>query len=74
MKGLAAVACVLALAGASSGCAWWDAHGWKGHHAAAPATAAARAQCEGAVATLKGKPDYDSALSACLQEKARRGK
>jgi hypothetical protein len=72
MKGLAAVACALALAGAASGCAWWDAHGWKPRHDA-PATDTARAQCESAVATLKGKPDYDTALSACLQEKARRG-
>lgn len=73
MKGPQAFALALVLCTAVGGCAWWDAHGWKGHHAAS-ASDAARAQCDAAVATLKGKPDYDTALHACLAEKARRGK
>jgi hypothetical protein len=75
MKAPLALACTLALVASTGGCAWWDAHGWKHMHAerAAP-TDTARARCEAATETLKGKPDHDSALAACLDEQARRGK
>lgn len=37
-------------------------------------TAKMRATCEDSVRTLQGRPDYDTALHACLQAAARRGK
>ena len=73
MKQSIALATLLVFASGASGCAWWDAHGYK-HAKAKPATDHAREQCESATATLKGQPDYDTALRACLEEKARRGK
>ena len=73
MKSSLVLAVALAFAAGSSGCAWWDAHGWK-HAKAEPATDHAREQCEAATATLKDQPDHDTAMRACLDEKARRGK
>jgi hypothetical protein len=73
MKPTHALATALVLAATTGGCAWWDAHGWK-HSNGEPTTDQAKLQCETATATLKGKPDYDTALRACLDEKARRGK
>ena len=73
MKPSLAVALALVFAASSSGCAWWDAHGWK-HAKAEPTTELAREQCETATATLEGKPDHDTALRACLDEKVRRNK
>ena len=73
MKSPFVLVAALSLASVSGGCAWWDSHGWK-QTKAAPTTEKAREQCESAVATLKGGPDYDTALRACLDEKVRRGK
>jgi hypothetical protein len=73
MKPTLALATALLLAGTTGGCASWDGHGW-GHAKAEPITDKAKAQCETATETLKGKPDHDTALRACLDEKARRGK
>lgn len=67
IRGTAAVLAV----GALGGCAMWDSMGFGHRHDAAP-TAAAKATCEAATATLRGKPDYDTALHACLDEKRRR--
>lgn len=56
---------------ALGGCAMWDSMGLGQRHDA-PASAEAQAACEAAVATLRGKPDYDTALHACLDEQRRR--
>ena len=73
MKSSFVLVAALALAAGTGGCAWWDSHGWK-QTKAEPTTEKAREQCETAVATLKGQPDHDTALRACLDEKVRRGK
>jgi|GEM_PF-5355097 len=59
------------VASALGGCAMWDSMGF-GHRHDAPASAEAQATCEAAVATLRGKPDYHTALHACLDEHRRR--
>ena len=73
MKSPFVLVAALVLSAGTGGCAWWDSQGWT-QSKAAPKTEKAREQCETAVATLKGRPDYDSALRACLDEKVRRGK
>lgn len=52
---------------ALGGCAMWDSMGFGRRHDA-PVSADAQAKCEAAVATLRGKPDYGTALHACPDE------
>ncbi len=71
MRSLLRVTAAALVACALGGCAMWDSMGL-GHRHDAPASAQAQAKCEAAVATLRGKPDYDTALHACLDEQRRR--
>ena len=71
MKAWICVTASALVAGSLGGCAMWDSMGFGHRHDAAP-TAEAQATCEAAVETLRGKPDYDTALHACLDEKRRR--
>ena len=59
------------VAAALGGCAMWNSMGFGQRHDE-PASADAQATCEASVATLRGKPDYDTALRACLDEHRRR--
>ena len=68
MVRVTAVALVVFVLG---GCAMWDSMGL-GHRHDAPVSAEAQATCEAAVATLRGKTDYDTALHACLDQHRRR--
>lgn len=71
MNSLIRVTAAATLACAMGGCAMWNSMGL-GPRQDAPLSAEAQATCEAAVATLRGKPDYDTALHACLDEQRRR--
>jgi hypothetical protein len=71
MKASIRVTATALAVGALGGCAMWDSMGF-GHRQDAAPSAEARATCEAAVESLRGKPDYDTALHACLDEKRRR--
>ena len=71
MKAVASITATALAVGALGGCAMWDSMGF-GHRHDAPVSAQVQATCEASVATLRGKPDYDTALHACLDEQRRR--
>ena len=69
MKSMLRTALFLAGAAALSGCAVGEEMGW--HHDHAAATDVQVASCDAATATLKGRPDHDTAYRACVDAKAR---
>jgi hypothetical protein len=69
MKKLLPTVVLLSAAGLLGGCAIGEEMGW--HHTRAPATEVQVASCDAATATLKGKPDHDTANHACLDAKVR---
>ena len=71
MRSLVRVTAAALAACALGGCAMWDSMGFGNRHDA-PVSAEAQARCDASVATLRGKPDYDTALHACLHEQRRR--
>ena len=71
MKAVASITATALAVGALGGCAMWDSMGFSHRHDA-PVSADVQATCEAAVATLRGGPDHDIALDACLNEHRRR--
>ena len=69
MKGSARMAVALAAASLLGGCAVGDRLGWHRNHEAASEVQVA--SCDAATATLKGRPDHDTAHRACVDAKAR---
>ena len=64
-RNILTAACVALLAG----CAVGERLGW--HREAAPAREVVLANCDAATATLKGRPDHDTAYGACVAAKKR---
>ena len=71
MKTSAGILALLAAACLLGGCAVGSKLGW--HRSHAPATDAQLASCEAGTATLKGRPDHDTAYRACVDAKVRQG-
>lgn len=69
MKGSARIVPWLASACLLTGCAVGEKLGW--HRGHGPATEVQLASCEAATATLKGRPDHDTAYDACVEAKVR---
>lgn len=69
MKGSSRVAAALMAASLLGGCAIGDKLGW--HRNREPASEVQVASCDAATATLKGRPDHDTAHDACVDAKAR---
>ena len=69
IQGVLAVLALMTLGGCAMGTQLGHRLGWTSEHALP--SDAVRASCRSAVATLQGKPDYETALQACTDAKSR---